>query len=212
MPIYNGSQKLKDIYIGGTKIKEIYNGSTLVYTGSQYDVDEVVFESSTAGTYSLELLETGKYEFYCVGGGGGYYSTLSGTRPISAGGGSGAGFIGIINITKGSISLTVGAGGVGHSKDGTSTAGGTSSIGSLVSCGGGGPGRLSGGGGVGGTITLNVTPVSSTLNSSGNRGNATSSGYNATGGASVYNGYGAGGGYNHYYGYEGYVKVVYKGR
>lgn len=217
MPIHNGSQKLKDIYIGGTKIKEIYNGSTLVYTGSQYDVDEVVFESSTAGTYSLELLETGKYEVYCVGGGGGGNTYSSGIPPrfFSSGGGSGGGFIGVINIVKSSYSIIVGNLGSRSTSQQAGGTGGSSTIGSLIICSGGIGGRSNGFtpiGGSGGTVTLNTTPVNVTLNSSGNTGGGNTGTGTVLGGASLYNGYGKGGDSNSNNARAGYVKIIYKGR
>ena len=39
MPIYKGSQKIKDIYFGKTKIGKIYKGSTLVYASTVPDTD-----------------------------------------------------------------------------------------------------------------------------------------------------------------------------
>lgn len=52
MPIYNGSQKLKDIYIGGTKIKEIYNGSTLVYK-SGYNIPMYGYDWAGSNVYLI---------------------------------------------------------------------------------------------------------------------------------------------------------------
>lgn len=211
------------------------NGTLYVYVPQDtpvdpedYNVGDVIFESSAAGTQNVYIAKTGKYEVYCVGGGGGFYCTfttlrtgsilnhhLSLTKRVytSWGGGSGAGFRGIINITKGSFSMTVGSAGTGSATGSTPKSGGASKIGNLITCGGGGVKTSGTSGGAGGTVTLNTTPISTTLNSSGNAGgyskNTTSP--SATGGASVYGGYGVGGSNKSYNGGAGYIKIVYKG-
>lgn len=197
MPIYVGSQKIKDIYYGGVKIGKIYRGNTLVYTSLAYPIDTVIYESSTAGTSTVEL-EKGIYEVYCIaGGGGGHQQSVY----VYSGGGSGSGYTGQIKIPKGSYQIIVGAGGQGGRMSGTN--GGDSSIGSLITAYGGGAG--SGGRGAGGSIpTLNATEVSSTLMSAGNNGSRYGPG------ASVYGSYGAGGSSSNN-GSSGYVKIVYKG-
>lgn len=197
MPIYVGSQKIKDIYYGGVKIGKIYRGNTLVYTSLAFPIDTVIYESSTAGTSTVEL-EKGIYEVYCIGGGGGGHK---GSILVQDAGGSGSGYIGQINVPKGSYQVVVGAGGLGGSE--STTSGGTSQIGSLVIAYGGGGGKNARGDG-GAIPTLNTTEVSRTLMVAGNYGDDTYAG------ASVYNGYGAGGrpASN---GSSGYVKIVYKG-
>lgn len=197
MPIYVGSQKIKDIYYGGVKIGKIYRGNTLVYTSLAFPIDTVIYESSTAGTSTVEL-EEGIYEVYCIaGGGGGHKQSVA----VVSGGGSGSGYIGQIKIPKGSYQIIVGAGGQRGKDSGTN--GGNSSIGSLITAYGGGGGND--GRGAGGSIpTLNATEVSRTLMVAGNNGNK----YNP--GASVYSSYGAGG-RPEANGSSGYVKIVYKG-
>lgn len=116
MPIYVGSQKIKDIYYGGVKIGKIYRGNTLVYTSLAYPSDTIVYESSTAGISTVEL-EEGIYEVYCIAGGSGG-AAVGGTstnRAVAVGGASGSGFIGKVRLNKGTYKITVGAGGAGSS-------------------------------------------------------------------------------------------------
>ena len=170
-----------------------------------YKKDQVIFESSTPGTYNVEVLADGRYEVYCIGGGGGGYYKVD---PKSlCGGGSGSGFIGIIKIEASILSVSVGAGGRYQSYNGAG-----SSIGNLVITYGGGRGST--GGAAGAQPTINATIISTTLNSAGNKGKYGSSG-TVAGGASLYNGYGAGGVgqfLNNSSGVSGYVKIVYKGK
>lgn len=178
-----------------------------------YDIDEVVFESSTAGTYSVDLVANGKYEVICVaGGGGGYHNPTTTMYSYDFGGGSGSGFDCILQLTGGSYNITVGAGGIkqggaaaGKSYFGTSYANpgengkkGTNS--SKRAAGGAAP-------------TITYTIVSTVFNAAGNTGTYDVQS-TAAGGASVYDntatGYGAGGRSNQN-GYAGYVKIIYKG-
>ena len=210
---------------------DLYTPGDTPVDPEDYKVGDVIFESSAAGTYNIYIAKTGKYEVHCVGGGGGFYCTFKTIKSgvgfshmslikylyTGYGGGSGAYFKGEINITKGSFSMVVGGGGVGHKTGGTPTAGGTSKIGNMVSCSGGGVKTSGSSGGAGGTVTLSVTPVSTEKKLSGNSGSYTANtpSPTATGGKSVYNntatGYGAGGGYNSYNGIAGYIKIIYKG-
>ncbi len=175
----------------------------LLLKSDPYKKNQVIFESSTPRTYNVEILGKGKYEVYCIaGGGGGRYGDSS--RDYMQGGGSGSGFIGIIRINAGTLNVTVGAGGRYQSYPGNNSA-----IAGIVKTYGGG----AGGGGGGAIPTLSVIPISTTLNSSGNRGE-TSRGGVAKGGASLYEGYGAGGDgefLRNNSGKPGYIKVVYKG-
>lgn len=189
MPIYKGSQKIKDIYYGNIKIGKIYKGSTLLYTSLAYPLDTVLFESSTPGTSTVEL-EKGIYEVYCIGGGGeGAVDQVTNKK----GGGSGAGYIGVVSLEKGSYIVTIGNG-----------QGGNSSISNVVTAYGGESSHhfVEGKGGAMPTIT--ATEISYTLKTAGNGGNS------LRGGASVYNGYGKGGDAGDW-GNSGYVKIVYKG-
>lgn len=177
-----------------------------------YDIDEVVFESSTAGTYSVDLAANGKYEVICIGGGGGGIN--SATR---CGGGSGSGFDCVFQLSKGSYTIVVGKGGnTVDQRRGNGEAGGNSRFGNSYGYRGYG-GRFSTiqdyNGGAGGDIPLiSYTVVSTIFNKKGNNGSTGK--HSASGGPSVYDntttGYGAGGS-NVINGYAGYVKVIYKG-
>jgi len=229
MPIYYGSQKLGDLYIGSTKISEVYKGSTKVYSSSQYKPDQIIFESSTAGTYSLDILEDGKYEVTCVAGGaGGTAQNYSiGSAVYHYAGASGACFKGIINITKNTYSIVVGAGGgiTGATGYWKGSAGGVSSIGNLVSCPSQkaiGHNGITGYSSNNGAPTVTATIISTNINTAGNNGGYNYSSNASTGGVSTYDntstGYGAGGStYKNVKtspnaGIVGYVKIIYKGK
>lgn len=186
----HGNKLINEVYHGSTKIGEIYHGSTLVYQSSKYDIDEVVYESSTAGTVSFDLLETGKYEVYCIAGGGGYVTS----HYFDTGGGSGSGFIGVIQMTKGTLSLR--CGGEAYRNE----YGGNSTIGDYVTSYGGSPG---GSGGANPSITATI--ISTTLNTAGNAGTID------YGGAAVYQSYGKGADANSYSS-AGYIKLIFKGK
>lgn len=241
MPIYVGSQKIKDIYYGGVKIGKIYRGNTLVYTSLAFPIDTIVYESSTAGTETITL-EEGIYEVYCIAGGSGG-AAVGGTstaRAVAVGGASGSGFIGKVRINKGTYQITVGAGGAGSSGayryTATSVKGGRSYIGhkvivragevfleELVTAYGGESSTTNGNdtaiAGNGGAVpSVNTSIISQTLNKAGNQGNIVRYWATSTAGASVYGSYGAGGastayngGGTHVDGSSGYIKIVYKG-
>lgn len=184
--------------------------------------------------YNVELLATGKYEVYCIGGGAGALrNNLSNSkytyRQVSIGGGSGAGYIGVLVLPEGTCPVNVASGGIGQAFSNNSLnygvntgalAGGTSSIGTFLSAGGGTPGSTgrdqmnpSRGGGV---PAVNAEEVSTTLKTGGNTGgcqNRTTASVN--GGASVYGGYGKGAdviGTSPQHGTPGYVKIIYLGK
>jgi hypothetical protein len=241
MPIYVGSQKIKDIYYGGVKIGKIYRGNTLVYTSLAYPSDTIVYESSTAGTSTVEL-EKGIYEVYCIAGGSGG-AAVGGTstaRAVAVGGASGSGFIGKVRLNEGTYRIVVGAGGAGSSGayryTATSVKGGDSFIGNLVIARAGdvsleklitaygGESSTTNGNNIaiagnGGAVpSVNTSIISQTLNKAGNQGNIVRYWATSTAGASVYGSYGAGGastalngGGTHEDGSSGYIKIVYKG-
>lgn len=202
---------------------------------SVYDKGQVLFESSTPGTYSLNVEETAECEVYCIGAGGGgaagvYKRGGFGSRYYyaAAGGGSGGGFIGTVKINEGSYPLVVGKGGPGAGGgEGRHDAGdgGSSSIGNGIVCGGGigGYARADithyGTPGTGGTAPVITFEVLQTQkNSAGNAGGGSTSS-SVTGGAAIYENYGTGGdgtlngtsgtGTD---GANGYIKIVYKGK
>ena len=200
----------------------------ITLNSSVYEVDQVVFESTVAGTYEVEMAQDGDYEVYCIGGGSGGYWQGNSRRRLS--GASGGGFIGIVEISKGIYNVTVGAG--SNYRDtsyGTNANGGDSSINNIVIAGGGGGCAVTSSSytlaRAGNAPILSTTVIQETLNTSGNGGQYSEGGSYHTiiaGGASVYNGYGKGGNGGSTPGYggdgggiesgkAGYVKIVWKG-
>lgn len=126
----------------------------------------VIFESATAGMYSVDLPEDGLYEIIAVGGGGGAGLMAIGgqqyTIAVAASGGSGAVVHGIFKVNAGTQSVIVGALGASATMAAAgvaaSTAGGSTSVGLLCSVNGGGRGLAGFGnpvtqeGGAGGTV------------------------------------------------------------
>lgn len=212
MSIIHNLQDISTVTIGSENIENIYLGEDLLWTAetSPYTPDQVIFEQSTAGTYSLDILADGQYEVYCIGGGAGCSSfTMSG---FAAGGGSGAGFIGIIRIEKNNYTITVGNCS-GNVQDGTVSAGGNSSIGSIIISYGAKSHHWNPAGAGGDLPYISTNIISQSLNSMGNSGTADYG--SANGGASLYNNYGKGGGFSNWSfinGTAGYVKIVYKGK
>ncbi len=197
-----------------------------------YKKDQVIFESSTPGTYNVELLADGKYEVYCIGGGAGAAHTserISGNvRYSRAGGGSGSGFVGIIKLKKSTLSCVVGNGGAPLRVPSTTALltgypGGDSKIQDFV-ISYGAPASVvrsypSYCESYAAPIPeISIVPLSQELNIAGNVGQTGtgSSGRGYAGGASVYNGYGTGGtasaDLSAHAGTAGYVKIVYKGK
>lgn len=126
-----------DIRYGSKVINRVYKGSTLIWQKTAK-----IFESSTPGTYTVNLTgRAGRYRVICVGGGGGS-STWAG--------GAGA-YIDITFIAKnianqgGTFTIVVGAGGAGaaaYSRNHNGDSGGTSSVtwrngNAYISCQGG---------------------------------------------------------------------------
>lgn len=204
----------------------------LTQKSSAYDIDEVVFESSTAGTTSLDLLETGKYEVICVAGGGGaqsYWIRSSASTTMQVGtGASGACFKGIVELSKNTYSIVVGKAGTSAMRTtggNSASAGSVSSISNVVSC----PSQKQYGHDSkyayyqnNGAPTVSATIISTDINSAGNNGVLNQAPKNNTtysGGSSLYGGYGAGASCK-YTGATstftqataGYVKITYKGK
>lgn len=126
---------------------------------------KTIFEQATAGTYSVEL-EANEYYVELYGAGGGAGRSAWEAAGCLGGGGSGAGFKGIIKIdTPITFSIVVGKGGAGKGAYNTASYtgenGGDSSLGSIITCGGGIGGRgystITSYGGAGGTLTINDT-------------------------------------------------------
>lgn len=226
----NSSANLK--YQGNTLDVIKYNG-TIVW--EKYPVGTVIFESSTAGTYSLNLSK-GAYTVYAVGGGGGYgWSNAYYTLWASGGSGSYINAImnintnSIINISVGKLGSNSGPNGYGVYLKEVGETGGTSSIynntsnATLIQAFGGTGGTADytahnpyASGGIGGTTYFNSTYCTRISSSNGNDGDDESvTGFYAEGvqpGASVYNGFGKGTGLDAFgniiSGTSGYIKIV----
>lgn len=165
----------------------------------KYDGFVTLIETSTPGTYTIESPVDTIAEIAIVGAGGGGVGCAHGSKWYYADGGGGAAFVGTINISAGTYTVTVGAGGASNfnassASDAGSVTGGSSSIGDLIIAGGGirGSGTNCVYPGAGGTLTVNADVISSTIQSNGN--NATGGGMNGHGQAqSLYQDYGKGG-------------------
>ena len=183
-------------------VKEIYNGSELVYQYKQ--PGEVLFEKSTAGTYTFTAPYNCTVDVVIVGGGGGGSDSWGGNRRT---GGSGAMITGSIVITKGTTyTIVVGGGGAyGYGsavdKPGQGKTGGTTSAFGNNAYGGAGGYTHSGWGaviannGAGGSFSV----VSGFTGSAGVEGST----------ANRYGNYG-GGGFGSANGAGGYVRITLK--
>lgn len=234
MPAFIGSTKVKDFYIGSVKLKELYCGSIKIWSG-KLPVGTVVFESSTAGTYSIDIDRDQDFRIIAVGGGSGGTYNLDNSgdhmeKQGSASGGSGAYLEFVKTLQKGSYTVTVGAGGAknGGFHDGSSFpsgAGGDTYMSlngtDLFKCGGGTSATalyattFRGSAGQGGSNTLPSEYITIEENTVGNNGSSKVAYSNLSGGASVYNGYGAGGSSQSDYrwgnstaGTAGYLKII----
>ena len=172
------------------------------------DIEFNIWESSTPGTYQVELKAEGKYQIILVGAGGG--GAGYGTKRKSAGG-SGGYINGYFNLERGIYTFTVGKGGDGiYSPDngylqagaGTSTTIRSNTCNMTANAGGGGYIYQYGSGctitpGSGGSVSSVPSGILVELvaSQSGNSGNGTTSdSYTVMrGGESLYNGYGKGG-------------------
>lgn len=237
---YNGSTETNKIYVEQDKTYKVYKvfkEGNLVWRERKYDKNQIIFDSSTAGTFSI-YLDNGIYDVICVGGGGaaamrGVYDD----KGYGWGGGSGGGFVGRLSITnKGTYTVVVGSANnntksqssdtqISNPSD-TSTH--DSYISGIIRCGGGGSGHYNssyvGAAGSAPVIDSSVTLISSSVNRAGNAGSSKSGGngsdsaVTASGGASVYGGYGKGQGCKvHEYarrrswinGTNGYIRIIY---
>jgi hypothetical protein len=172
------------------------------------DIEFDIWESSTPGTYQVELKVGGKYQIILVGAGGG--GAGYGSKRKSAGG-SGGYINGYFNLERGIYTFTVGKGGTGiYSPDngyltagsGTSTTIRSNTCNMTAYAGSGGYIYQYNSGctitpGSGGSISSVPSDILIELVASqtGNSGNGTTSGSYTVmrGGESLYNGYGKGG-------------------
>lgn len=103
--------------------------------GAPYPVGTVLFESGTAGTYSVNVYE-GIYELQICGAGGGGGGSAGSHAWYGQNGGTGAAWKGQIKLSYGTYTLNIGQGGNGGAGTGNYSganngAGGTLTIGSL---------------------------------------------------------------------------------
>lgn len=215
MSIYVDGQEIKRIYVGGEGyIKKAYYGRNLVYEIAN------LFESGTAGTYTVFIDSPGIYEISICGAGGGGGGSATSHNLLGANGGSGAAFRGNVLLDRTTLTITVGKGGNGGNASGADAgrgSGGTLSritdensnvlITAGAGDGGHGTGNNYGGGGQGGTLTMGTAEVISyEIQSNG----AASSTVSILG-----NGYGAGGARRSRAsgtaGTNGYVRIKYIG-
>ena len=206
------------------QIKRVHKGTDLVWIK-----DKFIMEQRNTGTYTLNIEFTGKYRILFVGNGAGGGSGQRDSKWFQSSGGSGACFEGVVKLTKGTYTVTLGTLGYGYNKDNTSDlTGGVDSTDSyltdsngneLIRVGCGARGISVSAGGVGGTLTLGTIEVLETIKAvNGNQGNNINNGSpSSTSGyaLSVYDntktGYGAGtgswrGGGN-VYGIAGILKI-----
>lgn len=102
-------------------------------TEVEYPEGKLLFESGTAGTYSVEFLGDSDIHIDMCGGGGKGYSGFANRKT----GGSAAYIYGQINLAKGSYQVVVGASNGGSSSFNGNTAGGGGNAGSGGDGGGG---------------------------------------------------------------------------
>lgn len=171
-----------DVRFNGNPVDILkFNGET-VWKRIIVPSGTVIFESSTPGSYSVNIQEPGNYIITAVGGGGGaaayaycYGVSASNWWGMTSGGGSGAYFVGTYTLPIGSLSLTVGDRGVGNglykttdsSTSGSATGGtGTATIvGEYITANPGMGGAVlykSATGGAGGTLSYSSTNLVST--------------------------------------------------
>ena len=197
MSLKVGSNNIKDIKVGANSISRVYKGSTLIWG---YTPGFVIFESSTAGSYTVNIKCKCKVTLAIVGGGSG--GTWGWTEQVGSvkQGNSGGYISGTTTISPGNYTVVIGAGGSGAGGSGYQYpgSGGASSFANNVAKGAV-AGVAFGGQGSGGTYSISSSGLT------GQNGGAP----DTTG---WINGYGAGGtaGYLSYAnpGKAGYVKIV----
>jgi hypothetical protein len=156
---------------------------------------DTIYSTVGSGTYSIPSGANYVKVFVTGGGAGGGGATASNTLWFSTGGGGGAGTaIGLLPVSGGSISYTVGAGGTGGSGQANGTNGAASILnynGTNFAIGWGGV-KSSGatGGGPGSTTSNGMVSTSLLVGGSGQNGQA-QYGFNGGDGGSSY--YGSGG-------------------
>ncbi len=127
-----------------TKITPLGAGNTV------YPKDFVVFESSTPGTYTFEIKKA-QFEVTGSGAGGGGGGSAGKHAWYGQVGGSAAAFKGIVQLEKGTLTITVGTPGEGGYGSGRNAGPGTNGTATTVSVNGITLLTLGGGNGGGGT-------------------------------------------------------------
>lgn len=185
--LYIGNIRIDDIRSGTTQVKEVYKGSDKIYEYVQHGL--VLLNTSTAGTYTVNVPYDCTVHIDLVGGGGGGHVLNQGASRFVSSGGSGAYVTGEIDVVAGEYSIVVGNGGTGRNGSSDAGNGGSSTC----------FGQTAGGGGGGKNTTAGTAGVASTTltGQSGNAGTVKpkygSSSVSVSGGASKYGGYGRGG-------------------
>ena len=185
---------------------------------SPYTLNQVVFEKSAPGKYTINI-DKGIFEVSICGAGVGGGGSATSHSWFGSNGGSGAAFKGLIKFAKTTLKITIGKGGAGGLASGKNTSAGTNGLLSSIFQGstniisaGAGNGRYGTGigagtnNGNGGTLTIgNADSVSEIIKSNGVKSSTVSI---------LGNGYGAGGAYrasnSGTNGQNGYVKILFK--
>lgn len=145
-----------------------------------YKKNFVLFESSTPGTYTIDI-KAGTFELMICGAGGGGGGSATSHAWVGSNGGSGAAFKGQVKLPKTTLTIKVGAGGSGGPASGRNAGGGGNGTLSsiyqdtvnLITTGAGNGGNGTGSGasannGAGGTLTMGeLNIVSQTIQSNG---------------------------------------------
>lgn len=192
----------KSGYITKSGAEVITSSYTKVVELSRQAVGQVMFNSSTAGTYSLDL-EAGEYDLLMCGAGGKGW-IRNGLTPLYGTGGSGAVFQGVIKLTANTYSLKVG------SANGGAGAGDTL-FADIITAGGGANATWEGNY-PGGVLAINSVSeiVSAIITSDGNTAKASHK--NLAPLPDEYkNLYGYGGGWATHNAGSGYIRLVYRG-
>ena len=135
---------------------QLCNPSNNTCYSCPYKVGEIVYSKKTAGSATFNPECSGRYEVVAIGGGGGHSTLRNGgstNHGSVAGGGAAGSAKGILNVSIGdSFRVTVGVGGAG--KDGGTKAGdgGTTTVGSFITCYGGKGGDAESSGGSGNKV------------------------------------------------------------
>lgn len=199
-----------------------------------YKPNSTIFESSTPGTYYLNVLGNGVYEISIIGGGGGAAGTCSSNSAAASAGASGSGFCGLIKLNKGTYKLIVGSAGnaaYGLDMNAWGGVGGNSQVlyndAIMINSFGGGGGHSwwrssASPAALGALPIINLDIVKTILHRQGNVGDYGAYGGWRNGGRGILDSnteFGRGGHANQagnstiaYPGNAGYIKIIYKGK